>query len=71
MKSVVMLIPSCTSTKTFHKYIWDGNNHCPRPGVQIRFLDARPKFAGINSKGVYVDDSTGTRDCMIVIFRKP
>ena len=58
---VVMLIPVATSTKQFHKIII--------PYTWIHFLEGRPKFKGINNKGKYVDNQTGTRDCMIIIFR--
>jgi len=40
----VFLIPARTDTKTWHKYIWDKENHCPREGVEVRFLEGRVKF---------------------------
>lgn len=37
---VVMLIPARTDTKWFHEYIYN------KPGVEVRFLKGRLKFAG-------------------------
>jgi hypothetical protein len=38
----VMLIPSSTHTRYFHKYIWDKETNQPRPNVEVRFLE-KPK----------------------------
>jgi len=43
---VVMLIPSRTDTKRWHRYIWDNKIHKPRPGVEVRFIEGRIKFGG-------------------------
>ncbi len=59
--TVVMLIPSKTSTGDFHDIIL--------PNAEIRWLRGRPKFKGINYRGKYVTQNAGRNDCMIVIFR--
>lgn len=67
-KACVLLIPSATGTKQFHKYFWDKDHHCPRPGVQIRFLEGRIAFEGINTKGEFTSTKKGKHDSMIVIL---
>lgn len=42
--TTVMLIPSRTDTRAWHKFIWDEEKHQPRDGVQIRFVKGRLKF---------------------------
>jgi site-specific DNA-methyltransferase (adenine-specific) len=60
-KLCVMLLPVSTSTKLFHKYIL--------PNAQdIRFIEKRIRFLGINTKGEYVTTKTPMHDSMIVIF---
>jgi phage N-6-adenine-methyltransferase len=44
--TVVCLVPSRTDTRWWHEYIWDRSRHQPRPGVEVRFLKGRLKFAG-------------------------
>ena len=61
-KLCVMLLPVSTSTKIFHKVIY--NN------AEIRFLKGRVKFSGINTFGEYVTTKCGMHDSMIIIFRK-
>lgn len=58
---VVMLLPSRTDQPWYHTYIWDDENHTPRPGVEIRFLRGRLKFDGAESGAPFPS--------MIVIFR--
>lgn len=60
-KVCVMLIPVSTSTAIFHDHILPNKK-------EIRFIRGRVKFAGINTKGVYVTNNTGMHDSMIVIF---
>jgi len=60
-KLCVMLLPVSTSTKIFHEVIY--------PNAEIRFLKGRVKFAGVNTKGIYVTNNCGMHDSMIVIFR--
>jgi hypothetical protein len=60
-KLCVLLLPVSTSTKLFHDVIL--------PHGEIRFLRGRPKVKGINTKGEYVTNVAGQKDCMIVIFR--
>lgn len=75
-KKCVMLLPVSTSTKLFHDVI--------KPNAkEIRFIKGRLAFAGINSKGQYVNwhnsklkapdnavhiKNSGMHDSMIVIF---
>ncbi len=42
----VMLIPSRTDTKAWHRYIYDATKWRFRPGVEVRFLPGRVKFVG-------------------------
>lgn len=46
---VVCLVPARTDTKWWHRYIWDGENHRPREGVEVRLLEGRLKFGGAAS----------------------
>ncbi len=56
-----MLLPARTDTKAFHAYIWDGEKHQPRAGVEVRFLPGRIKFVGAAHGAPFPS--------MIVIFR--
>jgi phage N-6-adenine-methyltransferase len=49
----VALIPSRTDTKAWHDYIWDQTTHCPRPGVEIRFLKGRLKFGAAENSAPF------------------
>ena len=60
-KLCVMLIPVSTSTRLFHDYILPNKS-------EIRFVDGRIKFRGINTKGEYVTSKAGMHDSMVVIF---
>ncbi len=76
-KVCVFLIPVSTSTKLFHDHI--------KPNAkEIRFVERRIKFIGINSKGEYVNwdywkycapdgvrqvNNSGMHDSMIVILK--
>jgi len=42
--TVICILPCDTSTKWFHDYLWDGCNHRPQLGVQLRFPKGRFKF---------------------------
>ena len=60
-KLCVMLLPVSTSTKLFHEQIL--------PSVkQIRFIEKRVKFCGINTKGEYVTTKAPMHDSMIIVF---
>jgi site-specific DNA-methyltransferase (adenine-specific) len=61
-KLCVMLLPVSTSTKLFHKIILPN-------AKEIRFLEGRVKFLGINTKGEYVTNKSPMHDSMIVIFK--
>jgi hypothetical protein len=60
-KLCVMLLPVSTSTKLFHQHILPN-------AKEIRFLEKRVKFLGVNTKGEYVTDKAPMHDSMIVIF---
>lgn len=59
---IVFILPSDTSTKWFHNWIWDKTKHQPRPGIQIRHPDRRYAF-GDNIQGAKFSNS-------IVVMRK-
>lgn len=60
-KTCVLLIPSATSTKAFHDFIYGK--------AEIRFLRGRVAFEGINTKGERVTTKKGKHDSMIVIYK--
>jgi len=60
-KLCVMLLPVSTSTKLFHEYILPNKK-------EIMFIRGRIKFAGINTKGEFVNNKSPMHDSMIVIF---
>lgn len=60
-KLCVMLLPVSTSTQLFHKDILPNS-------TEIRFIEKRIKFCGINTKGEYVESKCGMHDSMLVIF---
>lgn len=61
-KLCVMLLPVSTSSKIFHEVIL--------PNAEIRFIEGRIKFIGINTEGKKVDNKCGTFDSMVVIFNE-
>lgn len=62
-KLCVMLLPVSTSTKLFH-------HHILPHAKEIRFIEKRIRFLGINTKGEYVTNKTPMHDSMIVIFKE-
>jgi hypothetical protein len=60
-KICVMLLPVSTSTKLFHKHILPN-------AKDIRFLEGRVRFLGINTKGEYVTNKASMHDSMVVVF---
>ena len=62
-KLCVMLLPVSTSTRLFHDFILPNK-------TEIRFIDGRIKFCGVNTKGEYVTDKAPMHDSMLVIFDK-
>lgn len=60
-KICVMLLPVSTSTKLFHRHILPN-------AKDIRFLEGRVRFIGINTKGEYVTNKAPMHDSMIVVF---
>ena len=69
----VLLLPAATHTRYFHRFIWDKQHQCPRPDVDVRFLE-KPKqgFSFGNDDG---SDSTipkgkvgYIKPLMIVVF---
>ena len=57
----VLLLPVSTSTQLFHKEILPN-------AKEIRFIEGRVKFRGVNTKGEYVDNATPMHDSMIVVI---
>lgn len=70
----VLLLPGATHTRYFHRYIWDKVKHCPRPNVEVRFLEKPNQgFSFGNDDG---SDSTipkgkvgYIKPLMVVVFR--
>lgn len=60
-KLCVMLLPVSTSTQLFHKHILPNQK-------EIRFIEKRIKFCGVNTKGEFVTGKTGMHDSMVVVF---
>lgn len=60
-KLCVMLLPVSTSTQLFHKHILPNKK-------EIRFIEKRIKFCGVNTKGEFVTGKTGMHDSMVVVF---
>ena len=60
-KLCVMLLPVSTSTQLFHKYILPNQK-------EIRFIERRIKFFGVNTKGEFVTGKCGMHDSMVVVF---
>jgi len=56
-KTVVFLIPACTDTLDFHKYLY--------PNAELRFLKGRPKFLEYGK----ISKNNGTRPIMICILK--
>lgn len=61
-KLCVMLLPVSTSTQLFHRHILPNKK-------EIRFIEKRVKFCGVNTKGEFVTNKSGMHDSMIVIFK--
>lgn len=69
----VMLIPSSTHTRYFHKFIWDKEKNKPRKNVEIRFLEKPKKgFNFGHEDGTFEEVPKGKvgyiKPLMIVIF---
>jgi hypothetical protein len=60
-KLCVLLLPVSTSTKLFHNYILPN-------AKEIRFLEKRVKFLGINTKGEFVNNKSPMHDSMVVVL---
>jgi hypothetical protein len=60
-KLCVMLLPVSTSTQLFHRYILPNK-------TEIRFIEKRIKFRGVNTKGEFVTGKSGMHDSMLVVF---
>ena len=65
-KTCVLLIPTATDTKSFHKYIYP---YFKSGEIEIRFPEKRVRFKGFNSTGIYVTNKTGQSGSMIVIMK--
>lgn len=57
----IVLIPATLETKLFHNIVYPF-------ATKIIIPKGRPRFAGINTKGVYVLDKTGQSGVVIIIF---
>jgi len=69
----VMLIPSSTHTRYFHKFIWDKKTHKPKEKIEVRFLEKPNKGFRFLHDGGIEDDPTKIgyiKPLMIVIFNK-
>ena len=60
-KLCVMLLPVSTSTQLFHRHILPNKK-------EIRFIEKRIKFCGVNTKGEFVTGKVGMHDSMLVVF---
>jgi phage N-6-adenine-methyltransferase len=68
--TVVMLLPSRTGTKWFHKWIWNKEIHSPRFNYEVRFLEGRLSFDYDHLRTHYEKSkNTAPFDSMVVIFR--
>ena len=56
-KTVVFLIPACTDTVDFHKYLY--------PNAELRFLKGRPKFLEYGK----IKKNNGTRPIMVCVLK--
>lgn len=70
----VMLLPSATHTRYFHRFIWDKENHKTRDNVEIRFLEKPTRgFNFGNDDGTIAEIPKGKvgyiKPLVIVIFR--
>lgn len=61
-KLCVVLIPVSTSTALFH-------DHIQPNAKKIIFIRGRIKFAGVNTKGQFVNNKPPMHDSMLVIFK--
>ncbi|NHZ84300.1 MAG: hypothetical protein GWP19_00275 [Planctomycetia bacterium] len=61
---VVMLLPVSTSTQIFHRYIIPN-------AEEIRFIEKRINFEGINTKNEVVKNKAGMHDSMVVVIKSP
>ncbi len=60
-KLCVMLLPVSTSTRLFHQHILPN-------AKEIRFVERRVKFIGINTFGQMTSNKAGMHDSMVVVF---
>jgi hypothetical protein len=69
----VMLLPASTHTRYFHKYIWDKEKNCPRPNVEIRFLEKPKKGFNFGTEEGSFEIKRGKvghiQPIMVVVFR--
>ena len=71
----VMLLPSSTHTRYFHKWIWNKEKNQPRNGVEIRFLEKPTRgFNFGHEDGTFEEIGTGKvgyiKPLMIVVLDK-
>ncbi len=58
---VVMLLPARTDTKYWHEFVWDGSQHKPKEGVEVRLMQGRVRFGEAKSSAPFPS--------AVVIFR--
>ncbi len=63
----MVLLRSTTGVKWFHNYVWDKENHKPRDGVQIRFIESRIRFVSSSDP----ETKSPPFDSVVVVFGPP
>lgn len=61
--TVVCLVPSRTDTRWWHEHVWDREHHCPRAGVEVRFVKGRLTFGGAPAGAPFPS--------VVIVFRPP
>ena len=60
--TVVALVFARTDTRWWHDFVWDGEAHKPRDGVEVRFLCGRLRFG----QGGVFDNPAPAPSCVVV-----
>lgn len=60
---VAMVLPVRSDVSWFHAHVWDAQRHRAQPGVEVRFLPGRVRFAGMKVGAPF--------PTMVVVFRRP
>lgn len=76
--TVVALVPSRTDTRWWHSNVWNEEFDRPRPGVEVRFVKGRLKFAqhdgepirqSMRQKGGTVRNNSAPFPSVVIVFR--